>query len=71
METIFFLQECQMITFLHFLTKEQYDLIKTFDLVDDYHLKINITVRTGLYLVDDRTLQLTLCVTGHRWQRIL
>ena len=53
METIFFLQECQMITLL---TKEQYDLIKTFDLVDDYHLKINITVRTGLYLVDDRTL---------------
>lgn len=42
--------------FFALLTKEQYDLIKTFDLVDDYHLKINITVRTGLYLVDDRTL---------------
>lgn len=46
--------------FFALLTKEQYDLIKTFDLVDDYHLKINITVRTGLYLVDDRTLPINI-----------
>ena len=46
--------------FFVFLTKEQYELNKSFDLVGDYHLKINITVRTGLYLIEDKALPINI-----------